>query len=88
MQLEWPVFEPEGSKGGGALMFSDHNDRVAHSTSWDDPPEDYRCPSYWELKGVKFPCDLEEGHSGPHVNYPKKRGHDAIIIWSVSGEGF
>jgi hypothetical protein len=46
------------------------------------------CPAYWELKGVKFPCDLEEGHPGPHVNYPKKKGHDAVIIWSVSGEGF
>ena len=42
------------------------------------------CPAYWQFKGVRFPCDLEMGHSGPHINYPKKDGHVAIIIWSTS----
>ena len=66
----------------------DHNDRVAHSASWDDPLEDYSCPAYWEFQGVKFPCDLGEGHRGPHLSYPKKRGHDAVIIWSNAEGGF
>ena len=60
----------------------DHNDRVAHSTSWDDPPDSRNCSHYWEFKGAKFPCDLKENHFGPHVNHPKERGHDAVIIWS------
>lgn len=68
-------------------MNSNHNSMVAHSSRWDDPPEDYSCPIYWEFRGIKFPCDLEDGHSGPHVNYPKKKGHDAVIIWNVPEEG-
>ena len=40
------------------------------------------CGYYWEFKGIKFPCDLPDGHFGSHVNYPKKKGHDAVIIWS------
>ena len=68
-------------------MNSNHNSMVAHSSRWDDPPEDYSCPISWEFRGIKFPCDLEDGQSGPHVNYPKKRGHDAVIIWNVSEEG-
>ena len=59
----------------------DHNDRVAHSDSWNEPPDNRNCPARWIFKGVKFPCDLEENHFGPHVNYPKERGHDAVIVW-------
>ena len=39
------------------------------------------CGYYWEFKGIKFPCDLPDGHFGSHINYPKKKGHDAIIIF-------
>lgn len=67
-------------------MFSQHNHDVSHSTKWDDPPEDYGCRSYWEFKGVKFPCDLGEDHSGPHVSYPKKKEDDAVIIWTEGAD--
>ena len=59
----------------------DHNDSVAHSDSWNEPPNNRNCPARWNFKGAKFPCDLEEDHFGPHVNYPKERGHDAVIVW-------
>jgi hypothetical protein len=39
------------------------------------------CQSYWLFKGVYFPCDLPVNHYGNHINYPKEKGHTAIIIW-------
>ena len=48
----------------------------------NEPPDNRNCPAYWDYKGVKFPCDLEKTHFGPHVNYPKEKGTDAVIIWS------
>ena len=40
------------------------------------------CPSYWNFRGIFFHCDLPIHHNGPHLNYPKEEGHDAVIIWS------
>ena len=40
------------------------------------------CPCYWDFRGIIFPCDLPLNHHGPHLNYPKEDGHDAVIIWS------
>jgi len=48
----------------------------------------YRCSSYWNFRGIIFPCDLPKNHQGPHLNYPKEKGHDALIVWSNKKEGF
>lgn len=42
----------------------------------------HKCKAIWVLDRLYFPCLLELGHPGPHVNYPMKEGHDAVIIWS------
>ena len=47
-----------------------------------DYKEDVDCPSYWNFRGIFFPCDLPIHHNGPHLNYPKEEGQDAVIIWS------
>lgn len=39
------------------------------------------CQSYWDFKGVKFPCQLKAGHKGMHINNPKKKEHVATILW-------
>ena len=59
--------------------------RGYHSSSWYEPEDDHRCKSCWVFKGTDFPCDLEEDHPGPHINYPTKKGHDAAVIWTCSG---
>ena len=68
------------------MSFPDHNHIVSHSDRFNELPEDWGCPAYWEIKGVVFPCYLEDGHSGPHVNYPKKKGHNAVITWNSQEE--
>ena len=62
-------------------MFSDRNHEVAHSSSWDDPPEDYSCKSSYTINGTEFFCDLEEDHVGPHICHPKAE-QKAVIIWN------
>ena len=41
----------------------------------------HNCSSYWEFKGIKFPCQLKSGHKGMHINNPLEEEHIATILW-------
>jgi hypothetical protein len=46
-----------------------------------------RCPLKFQIMGVMFTCDLQEGHSGQCISLPDEPRKVATVMWP-RWEGF
>ena len=64
-----------------------HKERIEQRGHSMKPIEFIRCPLRFDIMGIIFRCDLQDGHSGQCISLPDEPRKIATVMWP-KGEGF